>query len=276
MSGPELKLYHTTAGVVLERAGARFAPAESWDALLNRPHLHEYLAELDAARFLHELPPLRAPVGMQEVWAAGVTYWRSRTARMAEAEAAGGGSFYDRVYEAERPELFFKAAGWRVRGPGAPIRVRRDARWSVPEPELAAYFNNRGELVGFSIGNDVSARDIEGENPLYLPQAKIFDGACALGPALLVTPEPLPPETTIALRIGRGDDVACEGSTTLAQLRRSPAELAAYLFRETSFPAGCVLLTGTGIVPPDDFTLQRGDEVTITVAPIGTLVNRVE
>jgi 2-dehydro-3-deoxy-D-arabinonate dehydratase len=271
-----MKLMHTKAGVVLEREGELFAPGPSWGALINWPDLHEYLAGVEHARLAPEqLPPLLAPVHMEEVWAAGVTYWRSRTARMEESRTAGGGSFYDRVYEAERPELFFKSAGWRVRGPGAAIRVRRDSSWSVPEPELAAYFNARGEQVGFTIGNDVSARDLEGENPLYLPQAKIYDGACALGPALLVTPDPLPPETTITLRIQRGDDLAYEGSTSLAALRRTPAELAAFLFRETSFPAGCVLLTGTGIVPPDDFTLTPGDEVSITIPAIGTLINRV-
>jgi 2-dehydro-3-deoxy-D-arabinonate dehydratase len=274
-----MKLYHTVAGVVLERAGEYYAPAESWDVLINRPGLYDYLVKLQHARLAADfrLPALRAPVGtgFTEVWAAGVTYWRSRTARIEESRDAGGGSFYDRVYEAERPELFFKAPAWRVIWPGAFIRVRQDSRWSVPEPELAACFNNRGELIGFTIGNDVSARDIEGENPLYLPQAKIYDGSCALGPALYVTPDPLPPETTIGLVIRRGDDVAFEGSTTLAQLRRTPAELGAFLFRETSFPAGCVLLTGTGIVPPDDFTLASGDQVAITVEPIGTLVNRV-
>lgn len=272
-----MKLYHTVAGVVLERDGACFALPEAWDVLINRPALSEYLSALRHARLAADfrLPGLRPPIGSQEVWAAGVTYWRSRTARITESQVAGGGSFYDRVYEAERPELFFKAAPWRVVWPGAEIRVRQDSRWSVPEPELAAYLNNRGELVGFTIGNDVSARDIEGENPLYLPQAKIFDGSCALGPGLLVTPDPLPADTAIGLVIRRGDHVAFEGSTTLAQLRRTPAELAGFLFRETSFPAGCVLLTGTGIVPPDDFTLQSGDEVAITVASIGTLVNRV-
>jgi 2-dehydro-3-deoxy-D-arabinonate dehydratase len=272
-----MKLYQTVAGAVLERDGEHFALAEPWDVLVNRPALSDHLRTLQHARLPADfrLPGLRPPIGSQEVWAAGVTYWRSRTARMTESQEAGGGSFYDRVYEAERPELFFKAAAWRVVWPGAFIRVRQDSRWSVPEPELVACFNNRGELIGFTIGNDVSARDIEGENPLYLPQAKIFDGSCALGPGLLVTPDPLPADTSIALVIRRGHHVAFEGSTTLDQLRRSPAELAGFLFRQTSFPVGCVLLTGTGIVPPDDFTLQPGDEVAITVAPVGTLVNTV-
>jgi len=274
--GPELKLFHTGAGVVLERDGVRLALGEDWDTLINRPGLHRHLSQAEAPELAEGyLPPLLPPIASQEVWAAGVTYWRSRTARMEESKSAGGGSFYDRVYEAERPELFFKASAWRVVGPGAGIRVRRDSRWSVPEPELAMCFNARGELVGCTIGNDVSARDIEGENPLYLPQAKIYDGACALGPALLISPEPLPPDTPIELRIGRGDSVAFEGTTTLAQLRRTPSELAAFLYRETSFPTGCVLLTGTGIVPPDEFSLRVGDQVSITVPPIGVLSNNV-
>ena len=245
---------------------------------MNRDRLAQYL-EHAATRRPPE-PTLRgaplAPVESQEVWAAGVTYYRSRTARMEESREAGGGSFYDRVYDAPRPELFFKAAPWRVRAPGAPIRVRADSRWSVPEPELGLYVNARGEVIGYTVGNDVSARDIEGENPLYLPQAKTYDGACALGPALLVHDGDLPRETAIALRIERDGAVAFEGSTTLAQLRRTPTELAGWLYRETSFPHGCVLLTGTGVVPPDDFTLQSGDVVRIEIAPIGVLENMVE
>ena len=179
------------------------------------------------------------------------------------------------MYSAERPELFFKAAAWRVRGPGDPVYIRRDARWSVPEPELALVINRRGTIVGYTIGNDMSSRDIEGENPLYLPQAKVYDGSCALGPAMLVAEEPLPPDTTIALTITRNDAVVFQGSTSLAQMRRRPDELVHYLYRETSFPHGAVLLTGTGLVPPDDFTLQIGDAVAITIPPIGTLDNVV-
>ena len=210
------------------------------------------------------------------MWAAGVTYFRSRTARMEESKDAGGGTFYDRVYEAPRPELFFKSAAWRVRGPRAGIRIRRDAKWNVPEPELALCVNARGEIVGYTIGNDVSSRDIEGENPLYLPQAKVYDGSCALGPGLYVTKDALPAETAIDIRITRGHDVAFQGSTTLSQMRRKPEELVEYLYRETSFPTGCILLTGTGIIPPDEFTLASGDLVAISIEPIGTLSNVVE
>ena len=277
MSG-DLKLYRTGAGPVLEHDGT-FVPLEDdWDALVNRPALAEHLRRAAArgrggARIDESL---LAPCDGQEVWGAGVTYDRSRSARIDESQAAGGASFYDRVYAAERPELFFKCAGWRARGAGQAVRIRRDAKWSVPEPELAVVANARGEIVGWTIGDDLSARDIEAENPLYLPQAKIWDGACALGPALLVRSEPLPPDTSIALRVMRAGAAAFEGSTTLARMRRPVAELVAFLFRETSFPAGCVLFTGTGIVPPDGFALRSGDEIEITVPAIGTLHNRVE
>ncbi|MGA2383210.1 MAG: fumarylacetoacetate hydrolase family protein [Gemmatimonadales bacterium] len=279
MNGP-LKLYRTARGPVLEADGALVRLSEEWDTLVNRPSLVDHLRAA-AARGPRgprlEAPPL-APAAGQEVWGAGVTYDRSRTARIDESQAAGGGgaSFYDRVYAAERPELFFKCAAWRLRGPDQPVRLRRDARWSVPEPELALCISARGEIVGYTIGNDLSARDIEAENPLYLPQAKIWDGACALGPALLVREEPLPPATSIALRVMRAGAVACEGSTTLARMRRPLEELVAYLYRETSFPAGCLLLTGTGIVPPAEFALRSGDDIEITVPAIGTLRNRVE
>jgi 2-dehydro-3-deoxy-D-arabinonate dehydratase len=273
-----LKLYRTAGGPVVECDGAFVRVAEEWDALLNRPALADHLAGV-AARAPSDPPPvepLLAPAAGQEVWGAGVTYERSRSARLEESKDAGGATFYDRVYEAERPELFFKCAGWRARGSGQAVRIRRDARWSVPEPELALVVNIRGEIVGYTIGDDLSARDIEAENPLYLPQAKIWDGACALGPAILVTEVPLPPETAIALRVARAGAKVLEDSTTLARMRRPVEQLAAFLFRETSFPAGAVLLTGTGIVPPNEFALKGGDEIEIEVAPIGTLRNRVE
>jgi 2-dehydro-3-deoxy-D-arabinonate dehydratase len=263
---------------VLEHDGSFVLLHESWDALINRAALGEHLRTVAASARSPSAPPtgVLAPIQGQEVWAAGVTYLRSRSARIEESADAGGGTFYDRVYSAERPELFFKAAPWRVRGPGETVRVRRDARWSVPEPELAICVNSRGEIVGYTIGNDMSSRDIEGENPLYLPQAKIYDGSCALGPAMLVSDALLPANTPIHLTIVRARDPVFSGSTTLSQLRRTPAELIEFLYRETSFPVGCVLLTGTGVVPPDDFTLHSGDEVRIEIPPIGMLVNSVE
>jgi 2-dehydro-3-deoxy-D-arabinonate dehydratase len=217
-----------------------------------------------------------APIDSQEVWAAGVTYVRSRTARMKESEVAGGGSFYDRVYTADRPELFFKALAHRVVGPGDKVRIRRDSKWNVPEPELALVISPEGKITGYTIGNDMSSRDIEGENPLYLPQAKVYDRSCALGPAILVADAPLPPTTAIRLEIRRAEEMVFADSTTLASMKRRPEELVEYLYRETSFPNGCILLTGTGIVPPDTFTLQSADEIAISIEGIGVLRNWVE
>jgi 2-dehydro-3-deoxy-D-arabinonate dehydratase len=271
-----MRLYRTDSGPVVELDGAFHVLDDDWDDLFARSDPAGYLRTIVAGPGAPELTgEVLAPVVAQEVWAAGVTYYRSREARIEESEAAGGGSFYDRVYEAERPELFFKAAGWRVRAHGAPIRVRRDAAWSVPEPELALCVNAEGRIFGYTLGNDVSSRDIEGENPLYLPQAKVYDGACSLGPGILVTGEPLPPETRIELRIRRDGDPVFEGATRLASMRRSPPELVAWLCRELEFPRGVVLLTGTGVVPPDDVGLRPGDEVEIRCPPVGRLVNPV-
>jgi 2-dehydro-3-deoxy-D-arabinonate dehydratase len=219
---------------------------------------------------------LLAPLTRQEVWAAGVTYLRSREARI--EESAGGGSFYDRVYHAPRPELFFKANARRVAGPHEPVRIRRDSRWNVPEPELALWVNSRGKLTGFTIGNDMSSRDIEGENPLYLPQAKIYQGSCALGPVIVPCAsiaDPLWLSLSIQLRITRGDSICFEGCTSTAKMKRSFEDLITYLFREQEFPDGVILLTGTGLVPPDSFTLRSGDVVDITITEIGTLRNPV-
>lgn len=216
-----------------------------------------------------------APIGTQEVWAAGVTYLRSRTARMEESKDAGGGTFYDKVYHAERPELFFKGTPHRVAAPGTPVRIRGDSKWNVPEPELTLAINRHGRIFGYTIGNDMSSRDIEGENPLYLPQAKVYDRSTALGPCLLVTDEPLLGTTTIAITINREGAAAFSGSTQISQIKRTFPELAGFLFRDNSFPRGAYLMTGTGVVPPDSFTLRSGDEIRITIEPIGTLVNAV-
>jgi 2-dehydro-3-deoxy-D-arabinonate dehydratase len=278
-----MHLWRTREGVLVNDGSHTRLIHADWDALIDQIDLESHVRGLAAKGLevapLGEIDPqpqVLPPIGTQEVWAAGVTYQRSRTARMEESKDAGGGTFYDRVYDAERPELFFKATAWRVRGAHAPIRIRADAKWNVPEPELALYVNSRGKIVGYTIGNDVSSRDIEGENPLYLPQAKVYDGACALGPGLYVSETPLPAETEIALRITRGEKPAFQGRTTLAQMRRRPEELVEFLYRETTFPTGCILLTGTGIIPPDEFTLRSGDLVEITIEPIGTLVNTVE
>jgi 2-dehydro-3-deoxy-D-arabinonate dehydratase len=201
----------------------------------------------------------------QEVWAAGVTYRRSREAREAESRSA---NVYERVYEAPRPELFFKAVGWRVVGDGEPLRIRRDSRWNVPEPELAVLANCQGEIVGLSAGNDMSSRDIEGENPLYLPQAKIYDGSCGLGPGIeLATPDEMR-DLPVTLRIQRGGEVAFQGETSTSQMKRGLQELVDYLFHELAFPRGVWLMTGTGLVPPDEFTLEVSDRVQIQVGAL--------
>ena len=275
-----VKVSRLPDAVLVEHDGLSFLLHEPWDLLMNHPSpvgwVQDRLATLPAAGETTSIPPVLAPVVSQEVWAAGVTYFRSRTARIEESQDAGGGTFYDRVYSAARPELFFKAAPWRVRSTGESVRIRADSRWNVPEPELALYINARAQIIGYTIGNDVSSRDIEGENPLYLPQAKTYDGSCALGPAVLLSDEPLGADTRIDLRIERGGTTVFEGGTTLSQMRRTPEELVTWLFRETSFPHGVVLLTGTGVIPPDTFTLHSGDRVSITIPPIGTLCNAVE
>ena len=217
---------------------------------------------------------LVAPVCRQEVWAAGVTYKRSKIAR--EEESVGAAQFYDKVYTADRPELFLKAAAWRVVGPDGPVRIRKDGKWNVPEPELALVISPSNRIVGYTIGNDMSSRDIEGENPLYLPQAKVYDGSCAVGPVVtLVGAMPPLPSVQIRLEIDRGGKRAFEGTTNLGQMARTPEDLVGWLTRETSFPHGAILLTGTGIVPPDAFTLASGDDIRITIDGIGTLANRV-
>lgn len=215
-----------------------------------------------------------APIGTQEVWAAGVTYQRSRNARMSEAEQAGGDVFYDLVYDADRPEIFFKATAHRVVGPGQGVRIRSDSTWDVPEPELTLALSPSGSVIGYTIGNDMSSRSIEGENPLYLPQAKVYDGCAALGPRLVIGALP-PPDTSIRLEIRRGGDVVFDGSTSLNRIKRRFDDLIDHLFRDNSFPSGAFLMTGTGIVPGDDFTLAAGDEVVISIDPVGCLRNHV-
>lgn len=271
-----MKAYVTDRGVmVVTDQGETFLTDLEWDELFTAEDVFELLdgALADAERATAETP--RAPIGSQEIWAAGVTYYRSRTARMAESERAGGGSFYDRVYTAERPEIFFKGTKTRLSGPGEPVRIRADSTWSVPEPELALAVSAQGRIFGYTIGNDVSARDIEGENPLYLPQAKTYLGSCALGPGLLLSAQPLPSDTSIRMEVHRSGRVVFEGEVPLSSMKRTTHELAEFLFRDNVFPEGCYLLTGTGIVPPDDFTLESGDEIAITIAPIGTLRNPV-
>jgi 2-dehydro-3-deoxy-D-arabinonate dehydratase len=276
----QMKLFRTPQGLIVEQNGSYYALVNvSWDALIAREDVQVFLqSRIDAGQLQKASAPRdpQAPVVNQEIWAAGVTYLRSREARMEEAKSAGGGDFYDRVYAAERPELFFKSPGYRAVGTGAKVRIRRDSKWNVPEPELTLVLASSGKIIGYTIGNDMSSRDIEGENPLYLPQAKVYDGSCALGPCILLTADPLPPETLIEIRIARSATEVFAGSTPISRIKRDLASLAQYLYRETTFPHGSLLMTGTGVVPPDSFTLRSGDEITITIAPIGTLVNTVE
>jgi len=250
----------------------------SLSELLHAPEPLELLGRLEAAS-TESVPAdrarLLAPIDRQEVWAAGVTYKRSRQAR--RRESAGAGDFYDRVYDAARPELFFKATPRRVVGPGQNVRIRSDSNWCVPEPELTLVISPAGRIVGYTIGDDVSCRDIEGENPLYLPQAKIFDGCCALGPAITLAESMPPPERVgIWMEIERGGRRVFAGRTEASQMARTPQELADWLLREQSFPDGVFLLTGTGIVPPDGFSLQPGDIIHIGIDGIGTLTTGVE
>lgn len=215
------------------------------------------------------------PIGDQEIWAAGVTYFRSKTARMEEAEKAGGDIFYDKVYEAERPELFFKSSAAKTRGHLDNVGIRSDSTWDVPEPELTLAISSSGKVFGYTIGNDMSSRSIEGENPLYLPQAKVYNGSCAIGPSLRVG-DPPSPDTAIKVEIERGGESVFSGDTEVSQIKRGLDELAGFLFRSNDFSLGAYLMTGTGIVPDSDFTLQAGDRVSITIDGIGTLTNDVE
>ncbi len=246
--------------------GRPLAPDLDLSALLSLPR-SSMLAVLndaatDAAPSGALLPPIDA---MQEVWAAGVTYLRSRDARQAESKV---GDVYQRVYDAERPEVFFKAIGWRVQGNGMPIHVRADSRWNVPEPELVLVANARGEIAGYCAGNDMSSRDIEGENPLYLPQAKIYNRSCALGPGILLATEDELRDLPVQLTITRDNAVAFQGGTRTSQIKRRLGELISYLTRELDMPHGVFLMTGTGVVPPDSFSLKPGDVVRVTIGAL--------
>jgi len=278
-----MKLYRSTTGIIIqEREQCYLSGLTDWDALINQDNLYSFLQkhiqQLDIAGDGDWLlqQPLLVPIGTQEVWAAGVTYLRSKVARMEESEQTGGATFYDKVYDAERPELFFKATARRTVGSGGLVRIRKDSTWDVPEPELTLVVNSSSKIVGYSIGNDMSSRSIEGENPLYLPQAKMYDKCAGLGPCVLVTDEPIPPTTSISIVIERAGQVMYEGQTSIDQMKRTHEELVGFLFRESSFPTGVYLMTGTCLVPGNDFTLQQNDKITISIEYIGTLINIVE
>lgn len=278
-----MKLYKTTSGAILQTADTVHMLHEDWDTLVNRQNLYGYLqqqaatAETITVTMFADLVKnnLLPPIGSQEVWAAGVTYLRSRDARMEESKAAGGGDFYDRVYSAERPEIFFKALAHRVVGNNDAVNIRRDSTWDVPEPELTLFINSQGEIQGYTCGNDMSSRSIEGENPLYLPQAKSYERSAALGPCLYVPETPISRDTTISITITRSGQEMFNDSIQLNRMKRELPELAGYLYRELEFAHGCYLMTGTGMVPGNDFTLHVGDVVAITIENIGTLTNTI-
>lgn len=274
-----MKIYKTNEDAIIQKENTFFLKKiDDWDTFLNRKKLHQsLLKDIEVMEsYSGSLPDVfLPPMGSQEIWASGVTYMRSRQARMEESKKAGGDSFYDRVYDAERPELFFKSTPQRTVGHGGTVRIRKDSGWDVPEPELTLLISSEGTIEGYTIGNDMSSRSIEGENPLYLPQAKTYEGCAGLGPCIYVPENPMAPETQIYLDIIRNDKNIFSDQIAIGQMKRKHPELVEFLFRECNFPNACFLMTGTGIIPPDDFTLKVGDEVRITIDHIGTLVNFV-
>jgi 2-dehydro-3-deoxy-D-arabinonate dehydratase len=278
-----MKVYKVFKGILIENKGTFYLlENEDWDSFINDNNLFTKIIHL-----ISELKPLRdpevylekellAPVGSQEIWASGVTYFNSKLGREEESREKGGSNFYARVYVAERPELFFKALGHKAIGSKGKVRIRKDSTWDVPEPELTLVISSYGKIVGYTIGNDMSSRSIEGENPLYLPQAKTYDGSAAIGPCILVIEGPLPKTTKIKLGISRGSKQVFTGEIGIDQIKRKFEDLVNFLYSENTFPNGSLLMTGTGIVPPSGFTLQKGDEIKIEIDGIGTLVNTVD
>ncbi len=276
----DLRLYKTPEGIIIEKEGKlHLAILEDWDSFLNADNLYEKALQLaNTLPVANEslLAEMQTPIGNQELWACGVTYLRSKVGRQEESKAAGGGDFYAKVYEAERPEVFFKATPNRIVGHNQQVRIRKDSTWDVPEPELTLVVNSKGTIVGYTIGNDMSSRSIEGENPLYLPQAKTYDGCAAIGPCVYISNKPIDMNTKISIQINRAGSAIFEESIAINQIKRSLEELVEFVYRECSFPNGCLIMTGTGIVPDNDFTLKCGDEIIITIDHIGTLRNVVE
>lgn len=278
-----MKLYKLSAGIILQHNNANYLIQYDWDSLINREGLYDYLVEMiaelpiltDAMAAAHINEGLLPPIGKQEVWAAGVTYLRSREARMEESADSGAADLYDKVYAAERPELFFKSMPHRVAGHNQPVYIRRDSSWNVPEPEMTLFINSSGNIQGYTIGNDMSSRSIEGENALYLPQAKIYERSAALGPCLYISKEPVSLGTAIKMSIRRNGEEAYRDETSISRMKRTFPELAGYLYRECDFLDGSFLMTGTCLVPPNDFTLQENDMVSISIDHIGTLVNTI-
>ncbi len=276
-----MKLYKIKTGALLQQLDSFYYLQQPWNELINRNNLHDYLqqqaspesaisTEKAEACLHHEL---MAPIGQQEVWAAGVTYLRSKSARMDESKESGAADLYNKVYDAVRPELFFKALPHRVAGHKDTVNIRKDSTWNVPEPELTLFINSWGIIEAYTIGNDMSSRSIEGENALYLPQAKIYERSAGIGPCLYVPGVPLPIETTISMKIIRNGQQMYHDSTSVSRIKRTLPELADWLYQEMDFPFGSFLMTGTCLVPSNDFTLAEGDVIEITIDGIGTLTN---
>lgn len=278
-----MKLYRIQDQIIIEHQQKLYKThQQDWDALVNQQDLHAYLlalikeqASFEQASWL-STQRIQAPIVSQEIWAAGVTYLRSKVARMEESKVSGGADFYAKVYDAERPELFFKSTAERCSGPGEPVFIRSDSHWNVPEPELTLFANREGKIVGYTIGNDMSSRDIEGENPLYLPQAKCYERAAAIGPCLWIPETPIDPDTRIHMEIRRKDKTVFSGEISINQMKRKHDELIGYLFRAMRFSQGVYLMTGTCLVPPNEFTLQVADLVIMQIDGIGRLENTVE
>ncbi|MEO6836984.1 MAG: fumarylacetoacetate hydrolase family protein [Ginsengibacter sp.] len=277
-----MKVYKTQSGIVIEKENKFYLSKDDWDSFINDDHLFQKIEkliqssnEIEIANKIIE-EEILAPVGSQELWACGVTYLRSKEGRQEESKDAGGGDFYAKVYEAERPEVFFKSTPHRIVGHNGIVRIRKDSTWDVPEPELTLVVTYSGKIIGYTIGNDMSSRSIEGENPLYLPQAKTYDGCASLGPCIYVTEKQLDKNTKIYLEINRNNSTIFEGNIGINQMKRTLEELVSFVFRECSFPNGCLIMTGTGIVPGNDFTLKSGDEIKISIDHIGTLTNKVD
>ena len=273
-----MNIYKTKPGIVIQKDEKFWLLKETdWDQFINDDGLYQKLEKL-----ITSLPSVDGigdevlpPVGNQELWACGVTYLRSKVGRQEESKATGGADFYAKVYEAERPEVFFKSTPHRIVGHKAKVNIRKDSTWDVPEPELTLAVTSSGKIIGYTIGNDMSSRSIEGENPLYLPQAKTYDACAAVGPCIYVTDKPLDSNTMIYLEINRDNQKVFEGSVAISQMKRKPEELVSFVYRECSFPHGALIMTGTGIVPGCDFTLKSGDEIKISIDRIGTLINTV-
>lgn len=276
-----MKIYKLKSGVLIDHNDQHYrVPVADWDHFINDDDLYTKLVDfLQSGRAtkgngLNDSDIL-PPIGTQELWACGVTYLRSKVGRQEESKVSGGSDFYAKVYEAERPEVFFKSTPHRIVGHTGKVSIRKDSTWDVPEPELTLVVTTSGKIVGYTVGNDMSSRSIEGENPLYLPQAKTYDGCASLGPCILITDKPLDSNTMIHLLISRNSEIVFEGSVGVNQMKRSVEELVSYVYRECSFPDGCLIMTGTGIVPASDFTLKSGDEIKISIDNIGTLINTV-